>query len=199
MGPAFVGTTERGKKIEHMAAIKSANDILAFWTEAGPDKWYKKDEAFDAAIRDTFLATYEAAADGRLSDWQKEPDSALALVILLDQFPRNMFRGSARAFAADPLARDVADSAISQGYDKAVGKELRAFFYLPFMHSEEIEDQEYCIELCRALGDEENVKYAEIHAEIIRRFGRFPHRNPVLGRDTTPEEQAFLENGGFAG
>jgi len=182
-----------------MTAIKSADDVLAFWTKAGPDKWYKKDDAFDTAIRDRFLSTYEAAAEGRLNAWQDSPESALALVILLDQFPRNMFRGSARAFAADPLAREVADKAIAQGFDKAVSKELRAFFYLPFMHSEVIEDQDYCVELCRALGDEDNIKYAEIHAEIIRRFGRFPHRNPVLGRETTPEEHAFLESGGFAG
>jgi uncharacterized protein (DUF924 family) len=182
-----------------MTPITSPDDILAFWTEAGPDKWYKKDEAFDAAIRDNFLSIYEAAADGRLSAWQDTPESALALVIVLDQFPRNMFRGSARAFAADPLARDIADAAIASGFDQEVGKELRAFFYLPFMHSEDIEDQDYCVELCRALGDEDNLKYAEIHAEIIRRFGRFPHRNPVLGRDTTPEEQAFLQSGGFAG
>lgn len=179
--------------------MKPADDVLAFWTEAGPDKWYKKDDAFDRAIRDNFLATYQAAAEGGLSAWEREADSALALVILLDQFPRNMFRGSARAFAADPLARDVADSAIAHGFDRAVDKDLRAFFYLPFMHSEEIEDQDYCVELCRALGDADNLKYAEIHAEIIRRFGRFPHRNPVLGRETTPEEQAFLEGGGFAG
>lgn len=182
-----------------MPPIKSAHDVLAFWTEAGPGSWYKKDDAFDAAIRDNFLPTYEAAAEGQLSDWQKEPGSALALVILLDQFPRNMFRGSARAFAADPLARDIARKAIASGFDKAVAKELRAFFYLPFMHSEDMADQNYCVELCRALGDENNIKYAEIHADIIRRFGRFPHRNSALGRDTTPEEQAFLESGGFAG
>jgi uncharacterized protein (DUF924 family) len=182
-----------------MTLIKSPDDILAFWTEAGPDNWYKKDDGFDAAIRDKFLSTYEAAAQGGLSAWQESPKSALALVILLDQFPRNMFRDSARAFAADPLARDVADKAIASGFDKAVARELRAFFYLPFMHSEDLADQEYCVALCRALGDEDNIKYAEIHADIIRRFGRFPHRNPVLGRDTTPEEQAFLESGGFAG
>ena len=112
-------------------------------------------------------------------------------MIVLDQFPRNMFRNSARAFEADQLARDVADIAISQGFDKAVDKEVRAFFYLPFMHSEEIEDQDYCVELCRALGDENNLKYAEMHADIIRRFGRFPHRNDVLGRETTPQEQGL--------
>ncbi|MGE3986700.1 DUF924 family protein [Pseudorhodoplanes sp.] len=182
-----------------MTEIKSASDVLAFWKDAGPDKWYKKDETFDRAIRDDFLATYEAAAAGRLSSWESAPDSALALVIVLDQFPRNMFRGSPRAFAADERARNVAGAAISQGFDESVGKELRAFFYLPLMHSEDIEDQERCVELCRALGDENNLKYAELHADIIRRFGRFPHRNPVLNRDTTPEEQAFLESGGFAG
>lgn len=182
-----------------MTDIKSADDVLAFWTEAGPEKWYKKDEDFDRTIRDTFLATYEAAAAGRLSPWEKEPDSALALVIVLDQFPRNMFRDSPRAWATDRLARDVADSAIAQALDQAIDKELRAFFYLPFMHSEDLEDQLYCVELCRALGNEDNLKYAEIHADVIRRFGRFPHRNPVLGRETTPEEKAYLENGGFSG
>lgn len=182
-----------------MTDVKSADDILAFWTEAGPDTWYKKDDAFDRAIYDNFLATYQAAAEGRLSHWQSAPDSALALVIVLDQFPRNMFRGSSRAFAADALARDVTMRALGSGFDKSVEHDLRAFFYLPLMHSEEIGDQDLCVELCRALGDEINLKYAEIHAEIIRRFGRFPHRNPVLGRDTTPEEQAFLESGGFAG
>jgi uncharacterized protein (DUF924 family) len=182
-----------------MTDIKAADDVLAFWTEAGPDKWYNKDDAFDRAIRDQFHATYEAAAAGRLSPWEKEPDSALALVIVLDQFPRNMFRNSPRAWATDRLARDIGDASISQGFDQSIDKERRAFFYLPFMHSEDLEDQLYCVELCRKLGNEDNLKYAEIHADVIRRFGRFPHRNPVLGRETTPEEQAFLESGGFAG
>jgi uncharacterized protein (DUF924 family) len=182
-----------------MTTIKTDDDVLAFWKQAGPDKWYKKDDAFDQAIRDNFLATYEAAAEGRLSAWQSSADSALALVIVLDQFPRNMFRDSPRAWATDPLARDVADSAIDRGFDQAIDKDLRAFFYLPFMHSEDIDDQDYCVELCRALGNEDNHKYAEIHADVIRRFGRFPHRNDVLGRETTPEEQAFLDSGGFAG
>lgn len=185
--------------LEKMTAIKTADDVLGFWKQAGPDKWYKKDDAFDQAIRDNFLATYEAAAQGRLKSWEGEPDSALALVILLDQFPRNMFRDSARAWATDPLARDVADSAIDRGLDQAIGKDLRVFFYLPFMHSEDLEDQLRCVKLCRALGNEDNHEYAEIHADVIRRFGRFPHRNDVLGRETTPEEQAFLDSGGFAG
>jgi uncharacterized protein (DUF924 family) len=181
-----------------MSDVKSASDVLAFWKEAGPDKWYSKDDTFDRAIRNNFLATYEAAAAGRLHDWDVTPEGALALVIVLDQFPRNMFRNSARAFATDPLARDVTNRAIDKGSDGKVDEQLRAFFYLPLMHSEELHDQERCVDLCRAFS-EDNLKYAEEHADIIRRFGRFPHRNSVLPRDTTPEEKAFLESGGFAG
>jgi uncharacterized protein (DUF924 family) len=182
-----------------MTDVKSASDVLAFWRDAGPDKWFSKSDDFDRAIRDNFLPTYEAAAAGRLHDWEQTPEGALALVIVLDQFPRNMFRDSPRAFAADPLALDTAKRVIAKGFDQTVDPELRAFFYLPLMHSEELHDQERCVDLCRALGNEDNLKYAELHADIIRRFGRFPHRNPVLGRDTTPDEKAFLDGGGFAG
>ena len=182
-----------------MTNTKSASDVLSFWKEAGPDKWFVKDDGFDRAIRNNFLATYEAAAAGDLHGWAATPEGALALIIVLDQFPRNMFRDSVKAFAADPLALDVATRAIDSGFDRKVGPEMRAFFYLPLMHSEDIADQERCVELCRALGDENNLKYAEIHADIIRRFGRFPHRNPLLGRETTPEEEAYLQGGGFAG
>ena len=174
-------------------------DILAFWQAAGPDKWFKKDAGFDADIRARYLPTYEAAAAGRLSDWEKTADGALALVIVLDQFPRNMFRGEARSFAADPLARQVADRAIARGFDTQVPEAMRNFFYLPFEHSEALADQERCIALNRARGDADGLKWAELHADIIRRFARFPHRNTVLGRATTPEEQAFLDAGGFAG
>jgi uncharacterized protein (DUF924 family) len=174
-------------------------EVFAFWREAGPDKWFEKDDAFDAAIRARFLDTYESAAAGRLAAWEDDAESALALTIVLDQFPRNMFRGEARAFAADPLARVVADRAIARGFDRPYVPPERRFFYLPFMHAENLADQERCIALCRAAADDEGVKYAELHADIIRRFGRFPHRNQVLGRATTPEEQAFLDGGGFAG
>jgi uncharacterized protein (DUF924 family) len=174
-------------------------DILAFWREAGPEKWYSKDAAFDAAIRDRFLSTYEAAAAGQFAHWEATADGALALVIALDQFPRNMFRGEARTFAADPLARAVADRALLRGFDRAVAPALRTFFYLPFEHSENLADQERCVALNRAAEDADGVKWAELHADIIRRFGRFPHRNKALGRATTPEEQAFLDSGGFAG
>jgi uncharacterized protein (DUF924 family) len=179
--------------------VASAADIVSFWQNAGPDRWFKKDTAFDDEIRERFLTTHEAAATGQLSGWEHNVEGALALLILLDQFPRNMFRGEARAFATDPVARAIAAGAIVRGFDSQVPKELRNFFYLPFEHSEDIADQERCISFNKAAGDAENLKWAEIHADIIRRFGRFPHRNTVLGRATTPEEQAFLDSGGFAG
>jgi uncharacterized protein (DUF924 family) len=177
----------------------SAADIVSFWREAGPDRWFNKDTAFDSQIRDRFLATYEAAAAGHLSDWEHSAEGALALLILLDQFPRNMFRGEAQAFATDPLARAIAAGSIVRGFDSQVPKELQNFFYLPFEHSEDLADQERCIAFNKAAGDMENLKWAQIHADIIRRFGRFPHRNKALGRTTTPEEQEFLDGGGFAG
>jgi len=172
--------------------------VLAFWRAAGPDKWFTKDAAFDDAIRARFLAAYESAAGGRLA-WDDTPEGALALVIVLDQFPRNMFRGSARAFAADPLARKIAARAIDRGFDQRFTVPERGFFYLPFEHSEALADQERCIALNRASHDADAIKWAELHADVIRRFGRFPHRNKVLGRVTTPEEHAFLEGGGFGG
>jgi uncharacterized protein (DUF924 family) len=177
----------------------TAADVVAFWHQAGPDRWFKKDADFDKEIRERFFDTYEAAAAGKLSHWEQSAQGALALLILLDQFPRNMFRGDARAFTTDPLARAVAAGAIVRGFDSQVPKELQNFFYLPFEHSEDLADQERCIALNKAAGDIENLKWAEIHADIIRRFGRFPHRNAVLGRTTTSEENDFLNSGGFAG
>jgi uncharacterized protein (DUF924 family) len=175
------------------------DEVLAFWRAAGAKKWFTKDDAFDAEIRNRFLATYQAAANGELTAWEASAEGALALVIVLDQFPRNMFRGSARIYAADPRARAVADRAIAQGYDEQVAPSERTFFYLPFEHSEDPADQERCVALHRAAGDADGLKWAEHHADIIRRFGRFPHRNKLLGRATTPEEQAFLDAGGFGG
>ena len=174
-------------------------DVIAFWRAAGPQKWFGKDADFDREIAAQFLPAHEAAAAGQLSDWAATPDGALALLLLLDQFPRNMFRGSARAFATDPLARTVADRAIAQGFDEAAASGERMFFYLPFEHSENLADQERSLALSRRAGGGTADRYAEIHADIIRRFGRFPHRNAMLGRVTTPEEQAFLDAGGFAG
>jgi uncharacterized protein (DUF924 family) len=180
-------------------AVAEAGDVLVFWRAAGPEKWYKKDSNFDSEITRRFLPTYEAAAAGRLSHWEVTPEGALALVIVLDQFPRNMFRGSARTFAADALARAAADRAIGRGFDQRIAPLERQFVYIPFEHSEDLDDQERSLALFRANNDPEALKWAELHADIIRRFGRFPHRNVILGRTTTAEEQAFLDSGGFAG
>jgi uncharacterized protein (DUF924 family) len=174
-------------------------DVLAFWREAGPKKWFAKDADFDAEITSRFLATYEAAARGQLANWAGTPEGALALVIVLDQFPRNMFRADARAYAADAAARAVADRAIARGLDRDVPADERHFFYLPFEHSEDMADQERCVALTRTLGNAELLRWAELHAGIIRRFGRFPHRNAILGRTTTAAERDFLDNDGFTG
>ena len=179
-------------------AQPSPADVVAFWRAAGPDRWFKKDAAFDDEIRRRFLALHEAAAAGKLTAWEASAEGALALLILLDQFPRNMFRGQARAFAGDPLARAIASRAILNGFDGAF-PDMRGFFYLPFEHSEDLADQERGLTLYKAAGDADGLKWAEIHADIIRRFGRFPHRNAVLGRVSTPEERKFLDDGGFSG
>jgi len=173
--------------------------VLAFWRAAGDECWYKRDNAFDASVRERFLALWYKAVAGELSSWETTDDGALALVILLDQFPRNMFRDDPKAFSSDAFARDVAHRALSRGADKRIEAPLLQFLYLPFMHSENLADQLRCVDLFRTAGDTENLRYAEEHADIIRRFGRFPHRNRVLGRATRPEEQAFLDGGGFSG
>lgn len=174
-------------------------DIVTFWRAAGPDKWFESDADFDRTIRSRFLALHEAATRGELAAWEDSADGALALVILLDQFSRNMFRDSARGFAADHLARAVADRALERGFDLATDETLRPFFYLPFMHSELLADQDRCLRLHEALGDANRLTWAKLHRDIVEKFGRFPHRNRVLGRATTPAEQAFLDGGGFAG
>jgi uncharacterized protein (DUF924 family) len=183
---------------EAQAAVTAA-DVLAFWRAAGDKRWFEQDDIFDAEVRTGFQGVYDDAAGGRLSRWEVTAEGALALVIVLDQFPRNMFRNSARAFAADPLARAVTGRAITRGFDQKVPMPDRVFFYLPFEHSEDLKDQDRCVALMRSTGDADFLKWAELHADIIRRFGRFPHRNGVLGRTTTADEQAFLEGGGFKG
>jgi uncharacterized protein (DUF924 family) len=180
-------------------ALATAQQVVSFWRETGPERWFKKDPAFDEDIKRRFLPTYEAAAAGKLRDWETTAEGALALLILLDQFPRNMFRGDPRTFATDPVARAVTAGALIKGFDAQVGEKMRGFFYLPFEHSEDMADQERGVALYKAAGDADGLKWAEIHADIIRRFGRFPHRNSVLGRKTTPDEQKFLDDGGFAG
>ncbi len=174
-------------------------EIVSFWREAGPERWFEQDDDFDLSIKSRFLATHEAAARGELAAFEESAEGALALVILLDQFSRNMFRGTARAFATDPRARAVADRAITRGFDQVTDKTLRQFFYLPFMHSELLADQDRSVQLYAALGDADLSSYALAHRDIIAKFGRFPHRNRLMGRETTPAEQEFLDGGGFAG
>jgi uncharacterized protein (DUF924 family) len=175
------------------------NDILGFWRQAGSEKWFTRKPAFDETIRLKFEPVHHRAARGEYDGWAVTADGALALLILLDQFPRNLYRNSAHAFATDGKARAVARAAIEAGFHRKVEPALQGFFVTPFEHSEDIADQDYALAVAAEIGDAEVLKWAQIHRDIIVRFGRFPHRNPVLGRITTADEQAFLDDGGFAG
>ncbi len=170
-----------------------ADDVLKFWFGRDRKAWFEKNPAFDEDIRARFLPHYELGAAGMLGAWKEAPGSCLALVVLLDQFPRNMFRDSARAFAADPLARDAARTILDRGWDQAMTPDERMFAYLPFEHSEALQDQELSLKLFEGNG---NFEWARKHWEIIRRFGRFPHRNAALGRASTSEEIEFLRQPG---
>lgn len=173
-------------------------DVLDFWWQAGAGKWFASDEKFDRDCRERFLPAIEEAFSDDLDPWMETADGSLALLLLLDQMPRNVFRGTADAFKGDSKALRVAKHALSRGFDRAFPKAARGFFYLPFEHSEDMAHQERSVDLFRALGDTELYHYALIHMDVIRRFGRFPHRNILLGRDTTPKEQAYLDDGGFS-
>jgi uncharacterized protein (DUF924 family) len=170
----------------------SAADVLRFWFDEHPKDWFVKNPAFDAELRGRFLSLHEDAAAGRLAHWADAPRTCLALIILLDQFPRNLFRGEARAFASDGQARAAARVILERGWDKAMTQAERLFAYLPLEHSESLEDQNLACELMKEF-DAEQREYAERHRDIIRRFGRFPHRNDLLGRQSTPAEIEFLK------
>jgi uncharacterized protein (DUF924 family) len=174
-------------------------DVLGFWRSAGPKKWFTKSDAFDSAIRLKFEPVHQAAARGEYDAWAKSAEGALALLLLLDQFPRNLYRGSGHAFATDGKARAVARTAVAAGFPRQVEPELRQFFLLPFEHSEDLADQDLAVALATELDDADCLKWARIHRDIIAQFGRFPHRNAALGRETTAPEQAFLDDGGFSG
>ncbi|TGT91513.1 MULTISPECIES: DUF924 family protein [unclassified Mesorhizobium] len=175
-----------------------ALSVTKFWRDAGEDAWFEKNDAFDADFRARFLDLHYAAARRECDDWSGHAEGSLALMILLDQFPRNCFRGTGHMFATDPLAKHFAQKAVSAGHDLALEPEVRVFLYLPFEHSENLADQDRSVELHTARA-EFNLKYALEHRDIIQRFGRFPHRNKMLGRETTAEEKAFLDDGGFSG
>ncbi len=174
----------------------SAQAIVDFWRDAGAAKWFAKNDAFDAELRTRFLDGHFSAARREHETLLADADGALALILLLDQLPRNVFRDSAHAFATDPLAREYAQRASDAGFDSAVDPALRIFFYMPFEHSEAMTDQDRAVALIEALGDETYLKYAEAHRDVIRRFGRFPHRNRALARTSTAEEQDWLDAGG---
>ncbi|QXH65358.1 DUF924 family protein [Pseudomonas asgharzadehiana] len=178
--------------------MQTVQSVIDFWKNAGPKRWFAKDDAFDARFRDTFYSTHLQAARRELESWLGSAEGALALLILLDQYPRNAFRGTAHMFATDPLARLYAHRMVGAGLDQQIEPSLRAFCYLPFEHSESPSDQQRSLELNRHL-DKNTYHWAKEHANIIERFARFPHRNEVLARVSTPAEQAFLAAGGFAG
>ncbi|HZF34735.1 MAG TPA: DUF924 family protein [Candidatus Angelobacter sp.] len=187
-----------------MPPSRLPGEVLEFWfSEQARPLWFERNAAFDEEIRARFGATVAAAGGGDLDYWVRAVDSSLALVLLLDQFPRNIHRGTLRAFASDARARDIAGTAVDRGFDRRTPLDRRFFFYLPFEHAEDPQDQARSVALFRHWAEEhrgaarenalEQMKYVLRHQEIVQRFGRFPHRNTVLGRESTPEEMAFLQ------
>ena len=179
--------------------MTTASDIVGFWRDSGPARWFGGGDAFDGECRTRFLEAHLLAARREFEHWLGDAEGALALVLLLDQIPRNIFRGNAHGYATDPLARHHAAGAIDAGFDREVDPALRIFFYMPFEHSEEMAEQQRAVALTTALGDANFSRYAIAHRDVIARFGRFPHRNAALGRANTPEEQAWLDAGGGFG
>ena len=176
-----------------LTVVAHPTEVIAFWfAETVQPLWFAATPAFDEALRARFLTTYRAAAAGQLNDWEATPGGALALVIALDQFPLNLFRGQAESFATEAAARAVADRAIARGFDQAMPPIQRQFLYLPFMHSETLDDQERSVRLYQQPGLEDSLRFARHHRDLIARFGRFPHRNAILGRASTAEESAYL-------
>lgn len=173
------------------------DEVLHFWfEELDQQAWFRKSDGTDALIRSRFLSVYEAVAELPAESALTSARRALATIIVLDQFPRNLFRGTPRAFATDRKAGEVARGAVGCGFDRNFDVHGRAFMYLPFEHSEDLADQERAVELFTPLGNAEYTRYAVAHRDIIARFGRFPHRNAILGRPSTPEELLFLEQPG---
>jgi len=179
-------------------ALAQAAELIAFWLAAGPRLWFAKDEAFDERFRSRFLDLHEAALLGEWGEPAADAETALARVLLFDQFPRNAFRGTPRMYASDAQARDCAGAAIAAGFDLQVARPLQAFFYLPFSHSEAPADQDRAVALCQRLGGTE-LDSALWHRAIVQRFGRFPHRNAILGRASSEAERQYLREGGFQG
>lgn len=173
---------------------RDITDVLSFWfEELSPEQWFKKDDVVDETIRSRFSLLYEKLAASSGSEWLKSPGGCLAAIIVLDQFPRNLFREDARAHATDTVALTIAKSAIDLGFDRNLDVSQKKFLYMPFQHSEDLEDQIRSVELCASLGDPNTLDHARRHKDVVERFGRFPHRNASLDRSSTPEELEFLE------
>lgn len=179
-------------------SLDQARAVIAFWQELGSGGWFAKNDAVDQRFRDLFYDLHFAAARRHCEHWLDDPEAGLALVLLLDQFPRNVFRGTGHMFATDPLARHYARQLVESGHIDQIDAELRLFVCLPFVHSEALLDQDYALKLYERHAPDA-MGWAENHRSIIVRFGRFPHRNACLGRATTPQEQQFLDEGGFSG
>lgn len=182
---------------DNKTKLLDASDIIKFWQDAGPEKWFVNDQAFDAQIQALYSDAPEEALNGTYDEWLGIPEKSLALILILDQFPRNLYRNNAKAYSYDEAAKQKASNIIAKGFDQSFALPLKRFFYLPYMHSEKLEDQLYCIELCEKANDPDGVKFGQIHLDVIEKFNRFPHRNEVLGRDSTTEELEFLKQGGF--
>jgi uncharacterized protein (DUF924 family) len=171
-------------------------EVLAFWfEEIAPAQWFQKNDSFDQEIKERFFVTYEMAAEGLCREWEKEPDGALALCLVLDQFPRHMFRHDSRSYETDDMALLIAKEAIHKGFDQVLSTRKRRFLYLPFHHSEDAKAQERSVSLYKSMKDDDPLSYdhARRNLDIIQKFGRFPKRNAVLGRESTPEEAEFLQ------
>jgi len=179
-------------------SLQQAHRVMQFWRDLGKEGWFAKNDKVDRQFRDLFYTLHFAAARGECEHWSAKPDAGLALILLLDQFPRNVFRQTAHMFATDPLARHYARRFIDDGHIDHIDADLRLFACLPFVHSEAPADHDYAISLYERYAPD-SLEWARHHRSIITRFGRFPHRNVSLGRATTPEEQQFLEDGGFTG
>jgi uncharacterized protein (DUF924 family) len=178
-----------------MTHIATPKEILEFWFSDRVHKlWFNSTPEFDQELRDRFLQTYIKCMNNELKEWEDTTDGALTLVIVLDQFPLNMFRGKPESFATEAAARQIAETVISRGDENKLSDEQKAFLYLPFVHSENLDDQNRSVALYEQAGLIENLKYAKHHRELIKRFGRFPHRNTILGRENTAEELAYLNS-----
>ena len=183
-------------KVREGMADQGPDDVIRFWfVEHGPDDWFAAKPEFDAILADRFSATHAKVSAGEAWTWRATPEGRLAEILVLDQFSRQLFRGSPRAFAQDSMALALAQEAVAAGHDGAIARERRKFLYMPYMHSESLVIHEEAMRLFTALGEEETLKYEVAHRDCLVRFGRYPRRNAALGRESTSEEQEYIASG----